>query len=70
MNRFQRPSPTRKGTGFEQPLKADEHWHIDISYINIYFRVLYWKLFSNNEILPHRQNRTFPSMLGERVCLV
>jgi putative transposase len=25
----------KKGTGFEQPLKAHEHWHIDISYINI-----------------------------------
>ena len=35
MNRFARPSPTKKGTGFEQPLKANEHWHIDISYLNI-----------------------------------
>ena len=26
---------TKKGTGFVQPLKAHEHWHIDISYINI-----------------------------------
>lgn len=34
-NRFPRPSPTRKGAGFEQPLKANEHWHIDISYVNI-----------------------------------
>ncbi len=24
-----------KGTGFEQPLRAHEHWHIDVSYINI-----------------------------------
>jgi transposase InsO family protein len=24
-----------KGTGFEQPITAHEHWHIDISYINI-----------------------------------
>ena len=24
-----------KGSGFQQPLKAHEHWHIDISYINI-----------------------------------
>ena len=24
-----------KGTGFEQPLKPHEHWHIDVSYINI-----------------------------------
>ncbi len=27
--------PSKKGTGFIQPLKAHEHWHIDISYINI-----------------------------------
>jgi len=27
--------PTKKGTGFKQPSKAHEHWHIDISYINI-----------------------------------
>jgi len=27
--------PSKKGTGFVQPLKAHEHWHIDISYINI-----------------------------------
>ena len=26
---------TKKGTGFDQPLKAHEHWHIDVSYINI-----------------------------------
>ena len=25
----------RKGQGFTQPLKVHEHWHIDISYINI-----------------------------------
>jgi transposase InsO family protein len=27
--------PSKKGAGFQQPLKAHEHWHIDISYINI-----------------------------------
>jgi putative transposase len=27
--------PSKKGTGFEQPLAADQHWHIDVSYINI-----------------------------------
>jgi transposase InsO family protein len=27
--------PSKKGTGFEQPLKAHGHWHIDVSYINI-----------------------------------
>jgi transposase-like protein len=28
-------SPSRKGTGFVQPLQAHEHWHVDISYINV-----------------------------------
>ena len=26
--------PSRKGSGFEQPLRPHQHWHIDISYIN------------------------------------
>jgi transposase InsO family protein len=26
---------SRKGTGFVQPLKPHEHWHVDVSYINI-----------------------------------
>jgi hypothetical protein len=27
--------PSRKGQGFERPLRPHEHWHIDVSYINI-----------------------------------
>ena len=27
--------PSKKGTGFEQPLAGHQHWHIDVSYINI-----------------------------------
>jgi putative transposase len=27
--------PSKKGTGFVQPLKPHEHWHIDISYLNV-----------------------------------
>jgi len=27
--------PSKKGTGFEQPLAAHQHWHIDVSYLNI-----------------------------------
>jgi putative transposase len=27
--------PSRKGTGFEQPLQPHQHWHIDVSYINL-----------------------------------
>jgi putative transposase len=29
------PVPTKKGTGFVQPLKPHEHWHVDVSYLNI-----------------------------------
>ena len=29
------PVPSKKGTGFVQPLLPHEHWHIDISYLNI-----------------------------------
>lgn len=28
-------SPSKKGTGFNQPSTAHKHWHVDISYINI-----------------------------------
>ena len=27
--------PSQKGRGFVQPLKPHEHWHVDVSYINI-----------------------------------
>lgn len=33
--RGQAKTPSRKGRGFEQPLSAHEHWHIDVSYINV-----------------------------------
>ena len=28
-------APSRKGTGFVQPLRSHEHWHVDISYVNV-----------------------------------
>ena len=30
-----KPKPSLKGTGFVQPLAPHEHWHVDVSYINI-----------------------------------
>ena len=27
--------PSKKGSGFDQPLHAHQHWHVDISYLNI-----------------------------------
>ena len=29
------PKPSRKGQGFQQPLEPHEHWHVDISYLNM-----------------------------------
>lgn len=29
------PKPSKKGTGFIQPLRAHEHWHIDVAYLNL-----------------------------------
>lgn len=28
-------TPSRKGTGFVQPLEPHKHWHIDVAYLNI-----------------------------------
>jgi len=29
------PKPSSKGKGFVQPLRPHEHWHVDVSYVNI-----------------------------------
>ncbi|MBY0523332.1 MAG: hypothetical protein K2R98_08030 [Gemmataceae bacterium] len=29
------PNVTKKGTGFVQPRSPHEHWHVDVSYLNI-----------------------------------
>lgn len=34
LDRWQR-KPSLKGTGFVQPLRAHQHWHIDIAYLNV-----------------------------------
>ncbi len=28
-------APSKKGTGFVQPLAAHQHWHVDIAYVNV-----------------------------------
>lgn len=35
LKRWNDTKTTSKGRGFEQPLKPHEHWHVDISYLNI-----------------------------------
>lgn len=34
LDRFQ-GKPSRQGTGFHQPLHPHEHWHVDVTYVNI-----------------------------------
>jgi transposase InsO family protein len=34
LDRWSRP-PSKKGTGFVQPLHPHDHWHIDVSYLNL-----------------------------------
>jgi hypothetical protein len=31
----QAPKPTKKGTGFVQPIQPHQHWHLDVSHLNI-----------------------------------
>ncbi len=31
----QTPKPTKKGSGFVQPLEPHQHWHVDVSHLNI-----------------------------------
>ena len=35
LKRWNEAKPSLKGSGFVQPLKPHEHWHIDISYLNL-----------------------------------
>ena len=35
MLRRQKWSPSKKGTGFKQPTRPHQHWHIDISYLKL-----------------------------------
>lgn len=34
LDRWKR-GPSKKGTGFVQPLAPHEHWHVDIAYLNV-----------------------------------
>jgi len=42
--RSQWSGPSLKGKGFDQPLQPHDHWHVDVSYINIHSTFYY--LFS------------------------
>jgi len=58
--------PSKKGTGFAQPLAAHQHWHIDVSYLNIggtfyyLFSILdgFSRYIVNWDIRPRRPSRS------------
>ena len=70
----QTPNVTKKGTGYVQPLKPHQEWHVDVSYLNIAgtfyflcsildgfsrFIVHWWKCLSKTDPLACRK-RTHP----------
>ena len=46
--------PSKKGTGFEQPPAPHQHWHIDVSYINIAGTFYYLCTVSQDARLPQQ----------------
>ena len=63
--------PSKKGTGFEQPLAGHQHWHIDVSYINISgtFYYLCSILDGCSRYIVNWDLRDFLMESQERICL-
>jgi putative transposase len=63
--------PSKKGAGFQQPQKPHEHWHIDISYINIHgtFYYLTTILDGSSRYIVHWEIRRSMTELDELVIL-
>ncbi len=62
--------PSKKGTGFEQPLKPHEHWHTDVTYVNLggTFYYLCSVLDGYSRYIPHWELRE--SMKEEEVEII
>jgi transposase InsO family protein len=62
--------PSKKGTGFMQPSRPHEHWHIDVSYINVRgtFYYLCSVLDGYSRFVVHWEIR--PSMKEEEVEII
>ena len=66
-------TPSKKGTGFAQPVAAHDHWHIDVSYLNIAgtFYYLCTILDGYSRIIVHwdiRERMTDHREIAERPC--
>jgi transposase InsO family protein len=62
--------PSKKGTGFDQPLEAHEHWHTDVTYVNLggTFYYLCSVLDGFSRYIPHWELRE--SMKEEEVEII
>jgi len=63
--------PSKKGTGFQQPQKPHEHWHLDISYVNIHgtFYYLTTVLDGYSRFIVHWEIRPSMTEQDEQVVL-
>jgi transposase InsO family protein len=70
LRRWNDKKTSAKGTGFTQPLKPHEHWHIDISYLNLCGTFYYFIgiLDGYSRFVVHWDIR--PSMTEDDVALV
>ncbi|MHC5057462.1 MAG: hypothetical protein ACYTKD_22535, partial [Planctomycetota bacterium] len=50
---------SRKGTGFVQPAKPHEHWHVDIAYVNCW-GTFYYLFLVGHPIAPQYQSGALP----------
>jgi putative transposase len=57
--------PSLKGTGFQQPTRPHEHWHLDISYVNLHgtFYYLTTILDGYSRYIVHWEIRTSMTLL-------
>jgi transposase InsO family protein len=63
--------PSLKGTGFQQPTSPHEHWHVDISYVNLHgtFYYLTTILDGYSRYIVHWEIRTSMTQQDEQVIL-
>lgn len=63
--------PSLKGTGFQQPTRPHEHWHLDISYVNLAgtFYYLTTILDGYSRYIVHCEIRTSMTQQDEQVIL-
>jgi transposase InsO family protein len=65
-------SPSKKGTGFVQPLTAHQHWHMDISYLNVagtfYFLISLLDGFSRYIVHWEIREKMEESAMSRRSC--